>query len=95
MNTRDKLIRLAQIILAAIGGILTIADKVTALPLPPGWTKYWGLVVAAAVAVKPTVQLIGDLLDDGQINGSFPGPANTIPPNTQPPSATNPQILRP
>lgn len=60
--------------LAIIGGVLAIADKVAALPfIPNEWTKYWGVFVAGAAAVKPILLIIGDLLDDGVINQSFKG----------------------
>lgn len=66
------LTHVVMVLLAIIGGVLAIADKVAALPfIPNEWTKYWGLFVAGAAAVKPILLIIGDLLDDGVINQSF------------------------
>jgi hypothetical protein len=71
-----KFVRVAThiviVLLSIIGGILAIADKVSALPfIPPDWTNKWGLFVAAAISIKPILLIIGDWLDDGIINQSF------------------------
>lgn len=66
-----RLIHLLTILLAAIAAVLAIGDKVTALPLPPDWVKWWGVFAGAAIAARPVILLIGDILDNGVVDNSF------------------------
>lgn len=69
---KTKFLHLLTIVLAICGGILAVADKVTALPfIPAEWTKYWGVCLAGASSIRGIVLVLGDLIDDGQLNGSF------------------------
>lgn len=71
MKIRPKALAAIQLTLGLIGLVLAIADKVTALPLPPAWTKYWGVVLASALSLRPILILVADYVDDGLMNNSF------------------------
>lgn len=75
---KEKIIRMLThsiiFLLVCIGAVLAMADQVTAIPfIPAAWTKWWGVVLGAATAIKPALLFIGDWLDDGLINRSFKG----------------------
>jgi len=71
-TVKNKIINFLGLLLALSGGIMAYADKLDQLQLiSPKVAQWWPVVLAAATFLDRLVRVVGDYLDDGQMNQSF------------------------
>lgn len=69
---KNKIINFLGLLLALSGGVMAYADKLDHLQLiSPKVAQWWPVVLAGATFLDRLVRIIGDYVDDGQINQSF------------------------
>jgi uncharacterized membrane protein len=87
-----SLLQIVSLVTALCGGVMALDSTIKELGfISPKLSMCWPLVLVASTVISRLAAVIGDFLDDGQINGSY-NPDQPLPPR-KPSGAVSVEVL--